>query len=231
MNWRRGLLLAVINLVAAVPLILMLDARDEQSLRENEWNAAVAARESAAREAAREPAREAQSPSSAEPAGEEQTVFFNPCEMWVHYPVQVRVVLNGNPLASELTGWRLVCPEKWMLSGMLLGPTERAWTASTMPAHRQVDAGLCLLILVQWLLVGAFPLRKPRRWWAEPGMFITSCTVVAVCFALIPPVDEVAHFPVFLAGCAWFWWFGLLAWKLLRLGWRRAAGWLTPLKP
>lgn len=227
MNRRRGLLLAGINLVAAVSLILMLDARDAQFLREREENTAIAARESAAREAA----HEVQSPTSAEPAEGELAVFFNPCEMWVHYPVQVRVVLNGNPLASELTGWRLVCPEKWTLAGILLGPTEPAWTAVAMSAHWQVDAGLCLLILVQWFLVGAFPLRKPRRWWAEPGMFITACTVVAACFALIPPVDEVALLPALLAGCAWFWWFGLLAWILLRLGWRRAAGWLAPVKP
>jgi hypothetical protein len=227
MNWRRGLLLAVINLVAVVPLILMLDARDAQYLREREENTAIAARESAAREAA----REVQSPASPEPAEEEQTVSFNPCELWVHYSVQVDVVRVGNPLASALTGWRLVCPEKWTLTGMLLGTTERAWTASTMPAHRQVDAGLCLLLLVQWFLVGAFPLRKPKRWWAEPGVFITACTVVAACFALIPHVDEVALLPALLAGCAWFWWFGLLAWKMLRFGWRRVAGWLTPLKP
>jgi hypothetical protein len=227
MNWRRGLLLAGINLVAAVPLILMLDARDAQYLRERDENTAIAARESAAREAA----REAKSPASAETAEEEQTVSFNPCELWVHYTVQVDVVRVGNPLASALTGWRFVCPDKWTLAGMLLGPGERAWTAAAMSAHRQVDAGLCLLILVQWFLVGAFPLRKPIRWWAEPGIFITACTVVAVCFALIPAVDGVAHLPVLLAGCAWFWWFGLLAWKLLRFGWRRAAGWLTPVKP
>lgn len=228
MNWRRGLLLAGINLVAAVPLILMLEARDAQFLRERDENTAIAARESAAREAA----REAKSPASAEAAEEEQTVSFSPCpNVWVNYPVQVRVVRVGSPLASALTGWRLVCPEKWTLAGMLLGPTEPAWTAAATSAHWQVEAGLCLLILVQWFLVGAFPLRKPKRWWAEPGMFITACTVVAACFALISPVDEVAHFPAFLAGCAWFWWFGLLAWKLLRFGWRRAAGWLTPVKP
>jgi hypothetical protein len=224
MNWRRGLLLAGINLVAAVPLILMLDAGDAQFLREREENTAIAARESAAREAA----REVQSPASAEPAQEEQAVFFNPCELWVHYPAQVNVVRVGNPLASSLTGWRLVCPEKWTLAGMLFGPTEQVWTASTMPAHRQVDAGLCLLILVQWLLVGSFPLRKPKRWWAEPGMFITACTVVAACFALIPAVDGVAHLPVLLAGCAWFWWFGLLAWILLRFSFRLL---YTRLKP
>jgi hypothetical protein len=34
MNWRRGLLLAGINLLAAVPLISLLAARDSQYVKE-----------------------------------------------------------------------------------------------------------------------------------------------------------------------------------------------------
>jgi hypothetical protein len=76
-----------------------------------------------------------------------------------------------------------------------------------------------LLIAVQWTLVGGLPLIRPRRWWLEPGAFITICAVPAFVFVLIPPVEEAALFPASFAALAWLWWFGLLVWKTVRFGW------------
>jgi hypothetical protein len=219
MNWRRGLLLAGINLVAAVPLILMLDARDEQYLREREDSAAPTFRS---------PMVVVAAPSLPHRARliaiqEDQTVAFSPCGIWADYPPQMRVVTFGNLPAATLAEWREVCPSAWSLSGMLQGKAEWGLTRSKLASQRKVDAGLCLMIALQWFLVGAFQLRQPKKWWAEPGGMITALTLIATCFALIPSVDEAALVPALFASFAWFWWFGLLIWVTLRFGWRRIA--------
>lgn len=77
------------------------------------------------------------------------------------------------------------------------------------------------MIALQWFLVGAFPLSQPRNWWAEPGAFITVCTVIAFGILLIRPINDLARLPARLAMFAWFWWFALLVWKSIRFTWRR----------
>ncbi|MGA2850301.1 MAG: hypothetical protein ABSE46_15000 [Terracidiphilus sp.] len=92
-----------------------------------------------------------------------------------------------------------------------------------MAAQRRIDAGFGFLIALQWFLLGAFPLvRHPhwRRWWGEPGTFITVCAVLGGLLALIPGVDTIARLPALVAMLAWFWWLGLLAWTLVRAAWR-----------
>ena len=49
MNWRRGLLLAGIHLVVAGTLIVWMEARDAQFLRDSQESTAEAAREAASR--------------------------------------------------------------------------------------------------------------------------------------------------------------------------------------
>jgi hypothetical protein len=213
-------MLAGINLVAAVPLILMLEARDAQYLREREENAALAARGAATRKTA----LAEESPTKTDAAQEEETVSFNPCAMWVHYPVQVEVLRFSNLPAFVLTGWRVDCPAKWTISGLMHVDVERARTAETATAERRVDVSLCILIIFQWFFVGAFPLAQEQKWWSEPGTVITACVVVATCLALIPAVNGVARVPALLAGLAWFWWFGLLALRTVQFGWRRILG-------
>jgi hypothetical protein len=82
---------------------------------------------------------------------------------------------------------------------------------------------LCAGVAFQWFLVGGFPLIRPRRWWWEPGAFITLCTVAAFALVLIPGVGTLSRLPMPFALLAWLFWFGLLVWKGLRLGWRLAA--------
>jgi hypothetical protein len=193
-----------------------MEARDAQFVRDREENVAAAAREAAARPTAElNPAPE---PVNAEQEGE--TVSFDPCMMWGHYPVKQVVVQSIDFPALVLTGWRMVCPAHWSLSGMLHAGGWEAPTPSSMAAQRRVDWCLCFLIFFQWILVGGLPLTQSRHLWAEPGAFISVCAVLAFGLVAIPVVDEVAQLPSCMAGLAWFWWFGLLVWKGARAGWR-----------
>jgi hypothetical protein len=91
-----------------------------------------------------------------------------------------------------------------------------------MPTQRRADVAMILLIALQWFLLGGFPLIKPSRWWAEPGIIITAGTVLSGLLVLIPK-NELASVPMLLAWFAWPWWFGLPVWKTVRAGWRLAA--------
>jgi len=205
MNWRRGILLAGIHLAVAVPLIVMQEARVEAFLSElHQLPAKDAGEETAERAASLE---------------EGQTVTFSPCGMWAEYSAPVEVVQGADMPAVGFSGWSEVCPSHLTLAGIL--HAGYPWRGlSSITAERKLCWGLGLLIAPQWFLVGAFPLIRPKRWWAEPGAFITVCAVIAFPFALIWPNDHVARLPALLAMLAWFWWFGLLVWKGGRFGWK-----------
>ena len=151
---------------------------------------------------------------------EEQIVTFDPCAMWVHYPVQEEVVRFGDMPAAALVGWRLVCRPKWSVTGRMIGAVERPPTEQDLSIQQRVDATLCVFIVIQWLLVGGLPLVGTRKPWREPGAFITSCTLIAAAIAMIHAIDGLARLPALLAGLAWFWWLLLLIWKGVCLAWR-----------
>jgi hypothetical protein len=224
MNWRRGLLLAGINLAVAVPLILMMEARDQKyALTQDEimtkapW-----------KDASRPPELPTPEPSQASPEDAEQAVSFDLCSMRVHYPAQVVVVQAVNMPSVVLAGWEEICPPHWSLAGRLRG--KRTWppTPLWMETQRKIDAGLCLLIAMQWFFMGGFPLVRTQKWWADPGCFITACAVLAGAIALIPVVDGLARLPTLIAMLALLWWFGLLVWRTLQFGWRIATAWRAP---
>jgi hypothetical protein len=79
---------------------------------------------------------------------------------------------------------------------------------------------LCVLVAIEWLFVGGFPLMQPRHWWLEPGAFITICTLMGTALATIPHVAHLSVIPATMAACAWIWWFGLLIWRAVQFGWR-----------
>ncbi len=158
---------------------------------------------------------------------EEQTVSFNPCGLWVHYPPQVSVVQAGNLLASLLSQWQVQCPPRWSVAHML--GVEWGVSPDNFRATRRLDVALCLMIAIQWFLIGSFPLSRSRRWWAEPGAFITASTAVAACIAIIPVVDGLARLPALVAGLAWLWWLGLLIWIPVRLACQSTLGGLRRL--
>lgn len=222
MNWRRGLLLAGINLAVAIPMILMMEARDQKwELTSEEIMA-----KSAVLDAPKPP--EPPTPESA-PANSEQAeeaVTFDLCGMvGAIYPAQIYVVQAADMPSVALAGWRVDCPAHWTLAGRLGERPSWRVTPLWMETQRKIDAGMCLFIAVQWFLVGGFPLVRNKKWWADPGAFITACAVLAGVIALIPFVDGFVKLPALIAMLAWFWWFALLVWRMLQFGWRMATGW------
>jgi len=207
MNWRRGILLAGIHLAVAVPLIVMHEMQDEAFMREHYVSKAP------------QPAKSVSGTTSLDDEG--VTVGFDPCKMFIDYSTRHLVEQSLEPFAVALSGWQQVCPPRWSIAGKLKINYDWVQAPSTIPARRKVGLGFGLLIAVQWILVGGLPLIQPKRWWAEPGAFITCCTVIAFGLVLIRPIEEFARLPVLLAVLAWFWWFGLLVWKGIRFGWRR----------
>jgi hypothetical protein len=224
MNWRRGLLLAGINLAVAIPMILMMEAKDQKYTLTSEEIMAKTAAEAAPRPP--EPSTPKPAPANAEQT--EETVTFDPCGMLVHYPAQVVVVQAVDMPSLALAGWEDLCPPHWSLAGRLRGKMSWPPTPLWMETQRKIDAGLCLLIAIQWFLVGGFPLARNQKWWVDPGSFITVCAILAGVIALIPVVDGLARLPALIAGVAWLWWFGLLVWRTLQFGWRMTTTWRVP---
>src|SRR5580698_9337760 len=116
MNWKRGLVLAGLNLLAAVPMILLLDVRDARELRNRDQNDARTDLHLQLKPAFR--------PSSVRilRVQEEQAVGFNPCGMSPNYSTLQEIVYIGNIPASTITGWRAFCRPEWSISGRLFGP-------------------------------------------------------------------------------------------------------------
>jgi len=219
MNWHRGFLLAGSQLAAALPQILFLEARDAEYIREIQNHSTFVKTNPTLRNALFD---RSQAPWLIK-VQEGETVTFDPCHMWVHYGVQEEVVRMANMPAAALTGWRLVCPADWTLSALLKrSGIWRMTTHAEFAAQRRIDVVLCLLIVLQWFLVGGFPLRRPRRWWGEPGAFITACFVIASLISVVKPIGDLARFPALGAAFGWFWWFGLLVWIIVRFEWRSA---------
>jgi hypothetical protein len=217
MNWRRGLLLAGINLAVAIPMILMMEARDQKDALTAEEIMAKAPNEDAPKPP-EPPTPESHTDS---PDQAEQTVAFDVCAMWGEYPDPVVVVQGADMPSLLLAGWEDDCPPHWSLAGRLRG--KRAWppTPLWMETQRKIDASLCLFIATQWFLMGGLPLVRTRKWWADPGAFITACAVLAGALAMMPVIDHLSRAPASIAILAWFWWFGLLVWKALQFVWRR----------
>ena len=207
MKWRRGLLLAGIHLAVAGPLIVWLSANDARYLRDHYIPHH----------------RLFDAPNlSSEHKGE--TISFDPCrDRWVYHPPQTTIVQLANFPAFVLSGWRLECPPRWSLSGLLHSDSAFASTPSSVAAQKRVDRGLILLIFLQWFLVGGFPLTQFVPWWREPGIVVTVGTVLSGLSVMIPSsgYDSFATGPVLLAWFAWLWWLGLLVWKTALMGWRR----------
>jgi hypothetical protein len=198
MNWRRGLLLAGVHLAVAGSLIAWLEIKDAHS-----------------RESAKTYSPEPQQ-QSAEQEGE--TVTFDLCTMIGDSSFQERFIYLADIPAVYLTGWHTPCPPRWTLAGML--HIKFYWQSANM--ERQVDFGLLFLILIQWFLIGGYPLIRPKRWWWEPGTFITLCIIISLVLILNPWIDYLSGIPILFAFFAWFWWFGLLIWKSLQGIWRLA---------
>jgi hypothetical protein len=203
MNWRRGLLLAGIHLTVAGTLLVWVESGYWRYIRS-------------------EPIRNR--PAEIETTGPdgEETISFNPCDEgggWYGTPPQAMISGLANLPVMLLTGWHTPC-------SFTISPLDSVIEKRfhrTRTAEIVILTILCALVAVQWFLVGGFPLIQPRRWWWEPGAFITLCTLAAFAIVLIHGIAPVAKLPTYFAGLAWLWWFGLLVWKASRAGWRQVS--------
>jgi hypothetical protein len=202
MNWRRGLLLAGIHLAMGGTLVVWQEVRD--------WSRQIGH----------------SSPKTTAPLRltawqeTEQAVPFDPCNGgYVCYWVtpQFQVVSAADFPVEGITGWFLPCPAPWSVAGIL----HRGYrNESSRSVALLVAASFCALVPIQWFLIGAFPLTRPRWWWLEPGAIITIWTVVAFVMVLFPGARDLPQFPLIFAELGWLYWVGLLVWKGLRSGWR-----------
>jgi len=119
--------------------------------------------------------------------------------------------------AAFLTAWRMPCPPRWSISGMLLGANLEHPTPARLAKQQGVDAVLLLLIATQWLLVGGFPPLPHEKLRRDPLTLITICTAAAGASSFLPQVDLLAGLFMIVAEFTWLYWLALLAWKLLRL--------------
>lgn len=193
----------------AVPLIVMLGAKDA---------ALVNDRYASVRRVADQPASK-----SAPTEGDVQAVMINPCLMMADFAPRPRVAQLANLPALVLSGWRAVCPPRWSLSAAL--GVDYLWTPtlSSLEARKRVDWGFGLLIAAQWILIGGFQLIRPRNPWVEPGVLITIWTAIGFGMLFIQAVQRFARVPAMFAGIAWFWWLAVLIWVTARFGWGRLA--------
>jgi hypothetical protein len=200
-------------------MILIMDSRHQKDEREHQ--AAVA---QAIREAASKPPQPAV-PAPPNPPAEnsEEAVTFSPCGLWADYPPQVVVIQGADMPSLAMSGWEMDCPPPWSLAGKLEGNIVWPLTPEGLAAKRRVDAGFCLLIVVQWFLVAGFSLSRSNKLWAGPESLITACSIVACALALIPSVDGAARMPALIAMLGWYAWFGLLFWRAVKTAWRFVA--------
>ena len=102
--------------------------------------------------------------------------------------------------------------------------------ARTKRSEAVIGVVTCVAIAIQWLLVGGFPLVRPRHWWLEPGTFITACTCLGTALLcadglfLLARRDALSD-PGLIIGIGvyrlvllpalvmWLVWFGLLLWR------------------
>ena len=202
MNWRRGLLLAGIHLVVTGSLFV--------------WQETWYWRYIPSKPVLQRPVET----ETIGPDGE-ITISFHICDegsdFYGQMSPQEKLVVSENLPVVLLSGWHIPCSSGGTVTSMIEKRLHRSRTSEVV-----ILSILCALVAVQWFLVGGFPLIRPRRWWLEPGAFITLCTLTAFAIVLIPHIGALAMLPASFAVLAWFWWFGLLVWITLRAGWRLA---------
>ena len=209
-HWNRALLLATLNVAAAAPMMLLLESRFANEIRNSQQSGFVTFPES--------PTARLESAMRLrlQRVQEDQAVGFDPCRMWTNYRPQQQLVAFGNIPAEFLAEWGMECPPAWSVEGRIVGTRSIPMTRDGLVLRRRADLAFLVLIAVEWLLIGAFPLRQAARFYGEPGSFITACTLLGSALALIHPIDSLARIPAICAAFGWVWWLGVLLWIVLR---------------
>ena len=147
-------------------------------------------------------------------------------------PPQSYIVLSANIPAMLVTGGHVACRYQSRLDRLIQSRMRRGSRRSEL----MICGILCVLIAVQWVLIGGFPLFKPKRWWLEPGAFITVCTglcanllcldgLIGLTRSRISDGGLIVGYGVYEAltlpaMLMWVVWFGSLVWRMGGAGWR-----------
>jgi hypothetical protein len=209
MKLRRGMTFALIHLVIAIPVLLLLEARDARTVYGDA--------ETEPRPLPAPPPPPPPPPS----LDDTETVTFDMCGGWAHFPPQQVLMSTINLPAITVAGWRDICPAHWTLAGHMVNRVWWTGREEMLFRQRRLDIEVLGLIALQWFLMGSFPLSHPRRAWLEPGAFITVCAVTGFAFAILPYIDPLAILPALFAYIAWLVWAVLLLTLPIRLLWRR----------
>ncbi len=145
---------------------------------------------------------------------------------------QERILEIDNLPIALITGWHLPCSPPSRLDRQI-----QVWYGFTQESESVTGRVIAILALVLWFVVGGFPMirRRHRRWYTEPGLFMTLSTLLAVLLLGIgwsishidsdlatnisDGVIRIAVFPMLFVAIGWIWWVGLFfytRWKMTR---------------
>lgn len=205
MNWRRGVLLATIQLVLAALVIARTESQYWPAIRSERTRVPVVVPPSATAE-------------------EAMGANFFPCDeggiIDRAAPPGELVVGAANAPAVLLVGWHEPCAQPTALDQLVEKRYGRTRRAEILIVIIQ-----CFAFVMLWLVVGALPLVQPQRWWLEPGAFVTTITIPAGLASLLIPDGWALQVPVVDAAAmalgwvlilTWTGWLGLLIWKTSR---------------
>jgi hypothetical protein len=155
---------------------------------------------------------------------------------------QERILAIDNLPIVLITGWHLPCGIPSRLDSKV-----QSWYGFTQEAESIVGKVISILALVLWFIVGGFPMirGRHRRWYNEPGIFMTLCLLLSMLMLgiawafsrvpgdLRPPIPEyateakevvlqLAVLPMLLVAIGWIWWVGLFFYTR----WKKTRRWL-----
>ena len=154
MNWRRGLIFAVIHLGLAVPLIVWQEASDWKYLRGEKRTAVLRLASS-----------------------QEGTVEWDPITACYRPTPQELVLRFVNIPAFVLAGWQVPLPPSYSIAGA----SEAVFGGVTRDSAAASAIGFVVLIFVQWLFVGGVRLTRSKHEWLEPATLITISGATSAC--------------------------------------------------
>jgi hypothetical protein len=203
MQWRRGIVFAAIHLAVGLAVVAQIEADEMTGLR---------SMHAAEPELVESPKAAAVSSGRAV----DGAAFFDLCGMLDLFSPSETVLNFANPAPFLITGWRNPCAPAWSVSGMLVGADWPKPSFAQFEKERKVDAIFLLVVALQWLLIGGFPLRPHRGLWRDPATHVTACTVAAGVLSFVPNVESLSTAPMLYALAAWVWWFAFFVAKLFR---------------
>jgi hypothetical protein len=209
MNWRRGLLLAGINLAIAVPICTIEESFMWRFLRSQSIPTKPSIEQLVAFQ---------EEPSLVLPA--------DPCYMWRTTSAPLLIITAANLPALLVSGWGDRCPPKLPLARL----SARVFGEKTRRADLLCLVSFCFLIVAQWVMVGGFPLIQLQKWWwMEPGALITFSVLAGIALAFLPAAESLDHAFPWLALLGWVYLVGCLIWKAGRQAWHTTLGGLRRL--